>query len=100
MFLLTIDTKNRAASDDFQFQNIESRLQKYELKERKSKFRKALRCMDMIYLIMSDRFARTLITTATVGNRKRTSNPNRTWYGDIEASSKFRLSQRTWVTAV
>ena len=59
---VTIDTKNVAAPEltfSFKSKNKVAFTQKYELKKRKenSKFRKGYDSSDMIYLIMSDRFA-------------------------------------------
>lgn len=59
---VTIDTKNVAASEltfSFKSKNKIAFTKKYEIRKRKenSKFRKSYDSSDMIYLIMSDRFA-------------------------------------------
>jgi neopullulanase len=69
---VTIDTKNTTAQDFvFTFKNKnKSFTQNYSLKSRKenSRFRKSFDSSDLIYLIMSDRFAN--------GNPDNDSNPN------------------------
>ncbi|HLP65324.1 glycoside hydrolase family 13 protein [Flavobacterium sp.] len=69
---VTIDTKNTAAQDFvFTFKNKnKSFTQNYSLKARKenSRYRKSFDSSDLIYLIMSDRFAN--------GNPNNDSNPN------------------------
>lgn len=69
---VTIDTKNTAAQDFvFTFKNKnKSFTQNYSLKSRKenSRYRKSFDSSDLIYLIMSDRFAN--------GNPDNDSNPN------------------------
>jgi glycosidase len=93
---VTIDTKNAPVSElTFSFKNKGkvAFTQKYELKQRKpnSKFRKGYDSSDMIYLIMSDRFAN--------GNPKNDSddsvtekldrnNPNGRHGGDIDGIIK------------
>jgi len=88
---VTIDTKNSAAQDlVFTFKNKnKSFTQNYSLKSRKenSRFRKSYDSSDMIYLIMSDRFANgnpnNDSTTETIEKANR-ANVNGRHGGDIE----------------
>ncbi len=93
---VTIDTKNVAASEltfSFKSKKKVAFTKKYELKARKenSKFRKSYDSSDMIYLIMSDRFANgnpnndTTKETTEKGDRK---NPGGRHGGDIEGIIK------------
>ena len=92
---VTIDTKNSAAQDlIFTFKNkTKSFTKNYSLKSRreKSKFRKGYDSSDMIYLIMSDRFANgnpnNDSTTETIEKADR-NNKNGRHGGDIEGIIK------------
>ncbi|MGL2965071.1 glycoside hydrolase family 13 protein [Flavobacterium sp. XGLA_31] len=92
---VTIDTKNVPAQDFvFTFKNgKKSFTQNYSLKARKagSKFRKGYDSSDMIYLIMSDRFANgnpNNDSDASVTEKADRSNPNGRHGGDIQGIIK------------
>jgi glycosidase len=89
---ITIDTKNRAASEltfSFKSKNKVAFTKKYELRKRRenSKFRKSYDSSDMIYLIMSDRFANgnpNNDSDKSVTEKADRNNPNGRHGGDIE----------------
>ncbi|WP_264520434.1 glycoside hydrolase family 13 protein [Flavobacterium sp. N1994] len=93
---VTIDTKNAPISElTFIFKNKGkvAFTQKYELKQRRSnsKFRKSYDSSDMIYLIMSDRFANgnpKNDSDSSVTEKADRANPNGRHGGDIEGIIK------------
>ena len=93
---VTIDTKNVAASEltfSFKNKNKVAFTKKYQLKKRRenSKFRKSYDSSDMIYLIMSDRFANgspNNDSAKSVTEKADRNNPNGRHGGDIEGIIK------------
>lgn len=93
---VTIDTKNVPPSDlifSFASKNKVAFTQKYPLKKRRenSKYRKSFDSSDMIYLIMSDRFANgnpNNDSDKSVTEKADRSNPNGRHGGDIDGIIK------------